>query len=103
MRHLPPPGEMPPGMPPGMPGMPPGMPGMPPGMRPPGAPGQPPAQQQVGGGNEDCNWKRDGEEVEVTVSVPNKATKANIKVIFARQELKVLHCGEVLAEGKLGA
>merc|ERR1719326_1925573 len=73
MRHLPPPGHLPEGM-----GMPPG--GLPPGMRPPGAPGEPPAQQQVGGGNEDCNWRQDADEVEVTVSVPNNATKAEVKV-----------------------
>jgi len=96
-----------PGMPPGMPGMPglpglPGMPGMPPGARPPGAPGEPPAQQQLGGGSEDCNWTQDGDDVEVIVSVPNNATKADVKVVIQAQSLKVMHNGEVIAEGKLG-
>merc|ERR1712137_7346 len=91
-----------PGMPPDLP-MPPGMPGMPPGMRPPpGAPGQPPAQQQIGGGSEDCNWRQDGDEVEVTVSMPNNTTKVEVKVVIQPQVLKVMHKGEVVAEGKLG-
>jgi hypothetical protein len=103
MRQLPP-GQHPPmpGMP-GMPGLPglPGMPGMPPGMRPPGAPGEPPAQQQLGGGNQDCNWRQDADEIEVTICVPNGATKGDVKVVIQPQALKVLHKGEVVAEGKL--
>merc|ERR1719240_2136648 len=95
MRHLPPPGHLPECM-----GMPPG--GLPPGMRPPGAPGEPPAQQQVGGGNEDCNWRQDADEVEVTVSLPSNAAKAELKVVIQPQVLKVIHRGEVVAEGKLG-
>merc|ERR1712139_202832 len=93
MRHLPPPGHLP-EMPPGL--RPPGVP------RPPGAPGEPPAQQQVGGGNEDCNWRQDADEVEVTVSLPSNAPKAELKVAIQPQVLKVIHRGEAVAEGKLG-
>lgn len=114
MRHLPGapggpggPPAIPPGMgplgPPGAGGLPglPGMPGMP-GL--PGMPGPPPGGPipQKGGGDEDVNWKQDTDEIEVTVSVPNNATKANVKVIIQPQALKVMHCGEILAEGKLG-
>jgi len=117
MRHLPPgmgppggPPVMPPGMGlpgmglPGVPGMP-GMPGMP---AMPGLPGMPPgpppghALPQKGGGSEDCNWVQNTDEIEVTVSIPSNATKKDVKVVIQSQALKVLHCGEVLAEGKLG-
>jgi len=101
MRSLPPPGHpdalrgmpgMPPGGMPGMPGLPPGMPGMPCG----------PGIEQKGGVDEACNWRQDTDEVEVTVSVPNNATKAEIKVVIQAQALKVMHSGSVVAEGKLG-
>jgi selenophosphate synthase len=48
-RDAPPPGSVPPGMPPGMPGAPPGMPGIPPGGLP-GTPGMPPAAPPPGRG-----------------------------------------------------
>lgn len=107
MRSMPP-GGMPPGMPgmppgmPGLPGLPPGMPGMPPGgMRPPGPP---PAQlTQTGGGTDDCNWTQNTDEVEITVSLPNNATKGEVKVSIQKQALKVTHLSEVLAEGKLAS
>jgi len=105
MPGMPPRGQnplVPPGMPGGMPGLP-GMPGMPGGARPPGAPGEQDAKQQIGGSGEECNWRQDGDEVEVTVQLPKKtATKAEVKVVMLKHELKVLHCGEVVAEGKLG-
>lgn len=60
------------------------------------------ALPQAGGGDESCNWKQDVEEVEVTVSVPNNATKTEVKVVIHKQALKVEHLGKPVAEGRLG-
>mmetsp|Transcript_33273 Transcript_33273/g.99085 ORF Transcript_33273/g.99085 Transcript_33273/m.99085 type:complete len:328 (-) Transcript_33273:167-1150(-) len=105
MKQMPPPGH--PGMP-SMPGMPPGMPGMPPMPGVPGMPGagQPPpvppgvqAPVQASG----YDWRQDADEVEVSVSVPNNATKAQVKVCFQSRSLRIEHCGSVVIEGQLAA
>lgn len=116
MKQMPPggmpPGGMHPGMSPGLPpGVPPGMPphghGPPPGhpmMRPPAPPvgtePQPqPAPQDAGG--DTYRWKQDNQEVEVSVSVPDGATKAQVKVSCQAKSLRVAHNGTVLVDGPL--
>lgn len=93
MKHLPQPGHNhgPPGH--GHPGMPPGM-GQPPAL-PPGV--QAPVQASG------YNWRQDAEEVEVSVSVPNNATKTEVKVRFQSRNLRIEHCGTVVVEGQLAA
>mmetsp|Transcript_23837 Transcript_23837/g.42614 ORF Transcript_23837/g.42614 Transcript_23837/m.42614 type:complete len:335 (+) Transcript_23837:120-1124(+) len=94
----------------GMPGMPrlPGGPGslpMPPGMPmggPPGPPGDPRAPQQ-GGTTEGYTWRQDTEEVEISVTLPADATKAEVKVQIQLKTLRVEHCGKALVEGQLAA
>lgn len=97
VKHLPNPGAPQPGMPhPGMPhpGMPhPGM-GQPPPM-PPGV------QEEVQGSG--YNWRQDADEVEVSVCVPNDATKASVKVKFQSRTLRIEHAGSVVVEGQLAA
>mmetsp|Transcript_119554 Transcript_119554/g.385988 ORF Transcript_119554/g.385988 Transcript_119554/m.385988 type:complete len:308 (-) Transcript_119554:218-1141(-) len=80
MKHLPPPGH--PGGPPAPP--------LPPGVQAP--------VQESG-----YNWRQDAEEVEVSVSVPNSATKAEVKVRFQSRSLRIEHCGSVVVEGQLAA
>jgi len=111
MKHLPQPGQggVPPGMPhPGMlppPGM--GHPGLHPGMRPPPPPGVQAPQEGNGPGSGDTNagfnWRQDPEEIEVSVSLPATATKADVKVVFKSRSLRVEHRGEVLVEGQLAS
>jgi len=117
MRHLPAPGAA--GG--GGGGGPPGPPGGPPhGMhpqqmqqhphhpRPPAGMGGPmpggPAPPQQGGSEADgYTWKQDADELEVSVIVPNTATKAQVKVTFGAKKLRVEHAGAVLVEGQLAA
>merc|ERR1740129_2603081 len=100
VKHLPNPGAPHPGMPhPGMPhpGMPqPGHPGM--GPPPPMPPG---VQEEVQGSG--YSWRQDADEVEVSVSLPNDATKAQVKVKFQSRSLRVEHAGSVVLEGQLAA
>jgi len=114
MRHLPPPGHaahgppcgplggaLPPGaMGPGGPGAPHGPP-----HGHPGGPMRPPPQamqaQQTGGEDDGYAWKQDTDELEVSVTIPSGATKAQLKVSIAARKLKVEHLGSVLAEGQL--
>lgn len=84
MKHLPQMGQPGPGPPPGHPAA----------MRPQAPP--------PGGGSCDAySWKQDNVEVEVSVGVPNNATKAGVKVAFQPRSLKVEHSGSVLVEGQL--
>lgn len=98
-QQQPPPGHGHPGMPgmppgPGRPGMPPGMPGA--GQPPPMPPGVQAPVQASG-----YDWRQDADEVEVSVSVPNNATKAEVKVSFQSRSLRIEHCGSVVVEGQL--
>jgi len=78
---------------------------------PPGHPqGQPPLQHPQGGpapplsgGSVDdaYSWRQEADEIEVSVSVPNNATKAEVKVSIQSKVLRVEHCGTVLVEGQL--
>eukprot|EP00413_Alexandrium_margalefii_P029396 CAMPEP_0204564620 /NCGR_PEP_ID=MMETSP0661-20131031/34993_1 /ASSEMBLY_ACC=CAM_ASM_000606 /TAXON_ID=109239 /ORGANISM="Alexandrium margalefi, Strain AMGDE01CS-322" /LENGTH=316 /DNA_ID=CAMNT_0051572283 /DNA_START=87 /DNA_END=1033 /DNA_ORIENTATION=+ len=95
VKQLPPPGHA------GVPGMPPmhGMPGMPgPGQPPPMPPGVQAPVQASG-----YDWRQDADEVEVSVSVPNNATKTEVKVSFQSRSLRIEHCGSVVVEGQLAA
>jgi len=72
----------------------PGMPGL----------GQPPAlspgvHQPVQASGYD--WRQDEDEVEVSVSVPNNATKGEVKVTFQLRSLRIEHRGSVVLEGQL--
>mmetsp|Transcript_29786 Transcript_29786/g.67475 ORF Transcript_29786/g.67475 Transcript_29786/m.67475 type:complete len:328 (+) Transcript_29786:70-1053(+) len=100
MKQLPHPGMPHPGMPhPGAPhpGMPhPGHPGM--GQPPPMPPG---VQAEVQGSG--YNWRQDADEVEVSASLPNNATKAEVKVRFQSRSLRIEHAGNVVVEGQLAA
>jgi|EP00427_Karlodinium_veneficum_P050769 prefoldin subunit 5 len=48
------------------------------------------------------SWKQEGEEVEISVSVPAGAAKSDIKVTILADSLRVEHSGKVLVEGELG-
>mmetsp|Transcript_137185 Transcript_137185/g.382656 ORF Transcript_137185/g.382656 Transcript_137185/m.382656 type:complete len:326 (-) Transcript_137185:125-1102(-) len=98
MKQLPHPGQ--PGMP-GMPGMPgvPGVPGMPCMGQPPPMPPGVQAPVQASG----YDWRQDADEIEVSVCVPNSATKAEVKVSFQSRSLRIEHCGSVVVEGQLAA
>jgi hypothetical protein len=95
MKHLPPPGHPALGALGGLGGGPP-VPGLPhpqmPGGRAPAA--------AVGTGD-GYNWKQDADELEVSVSVPNSVTRAQVKVLFQPRTLRVEHAGVVLVEGRL--
>jgi len=96
MRHLPPPGQCPPGM------LPPGYPGAGPlgqMMRPAGA--GPPQATPSGGVGEAYTWRQDGDEIELSVTVPSNATKGDIKVVFQPRAVEVEHKGTILVEGQL--
>mmetsp|Transcript_133453 Transcript_133453/g.333143 ORF Transcript_133453/g.333143 Transcript_133453/m.333143 type:complete len:346 (-) Transcript_133453:52-1089(-) len=118
MRHLPPPGAAAGG---GAGGGPPGAPGPqhgghpqqmmqqhpnhprpPPGMGGP-HPGAPMPPQKGGSEEDGYLWKQDADELEVSVIVPDTATKAQVKVTFGAKKLRVEHAGTVLVEGQLAA
>jgi prefoldin subunit 5 len=48
------------------------------------------------------SWKQEGEEVEISVSVPADAAKSDIKVTILADSLRVEHSGKVLVKGELG-
>jgi len=96
---------LPPGMP-GMPSLPAGFPGAKgdgkglPGMPPFGGKGGPAMPPREGGG-EAYKWKQDLEEIEVSVTMPATASKAEVKVVMQSRSLKVEHKGVVILEGQL--
>jgi len=47
-------------------------------------------------------WKQENEEVEVSVKMPAKAQKGDVKVTILAENLKVEHKGKVIVEGELG-
>lgn len=47
------------------------------------------------------NWRQDADEIEVSISVPNNATKAEVKVRFQTRSIRIEHCGSVVLEGQL--
>lgn len=95
-----PPGSLPPGV-----QLPPGVPPeammMPPGARPPQR--REPAGPVAGGDEKDdgYTWKQDDDELEISVVLPQDASKAKLKVVFGIKRLRVEHAGEVLVEGQL--
>merc|ERR1711972_1225358 len=74
----------------------------PPGMGGP-MPGGPMPPQKGGSEEDGYVWKQDADELEVSVIVPDTATKAQVKVTILPKKLRVEHSGTVIIEGQLAA
>jgi len=65
----------------------------------PQAPPPPGVQAAVEG--DGFSWRQDAEEIEVSATLPNNATKTEMKVHFQRRALRIEHRGSVILEGQL--